>query len=94
LVLNGACLELENVVSRRIGLVWPSPGTEWDEVNRAVTVGEVTAHVGDDVLLGGGELVVTVDSLDSGNWVNPPAEECLGVPYWKVGGLRLPEGGG
>jgi len=63
-------------------VVWPSPGTEWDPLTGTISVNGISARLGATVSLTGGEAHVPPDAIVDGDWVMPPAAECLDNPIW------------
>ncbi len=85
LEIHGQCLVI--VADESVHTVaWPQPGTVWDAAAGTITLSGVTARIGASVTLGGGEAHV-VDL--SGDWITPPAPECLTVPVWYASRMDL-----
>lgn len=76
LSVSGDCLVLDTGRSK-YAVAWHSSATRWHSDESAIEVNGVTAHVGDRVALGGGEMTVRADNLDNWEWLIAPSAECL-----------------
>ena len=71
------CLAVGDGAQTTWAVVWPSPGTQWRPDDQAIEVRGVQARVGDVVVLGGGTISVTLESVDDYEWVARPSDGCL-----------------
>lgn len=78
LVIRQDCLVLENP-NGIMTVAWPSPGTEWDPAQGVVTLDGVSARLGDEVVLRGGETQIPGEP-GSYDWVSEPSAGCLQNP--------------
>ncbi len=82
LSIDGQCLVLR-AGGITTDLAWPAPDAEWDAESGTITMGGITAQVGDHVVVGGGEGDFTLRD----DWIQAPLPECQREPMWFVHGL-------
>lgn len=82
LELRDGCVVSVSSGETEIMLAWPSPWTVWDGEAGSVTVHNVTARLGDQVVFAAAE-------GKPSKWVTAPPENCAEKPTWRVSTMRL-----
>ena len=82
LAVQDGCLVIRSASSSLV-VVWPSPGTTWDPVGGVVSLDGVSARVGQEVVLSGGEYRFPGDP-GTVAWVSRPTDACLSIGGWWV----------
>lgn len=81
LSIDGNCLVLRAGGVTR-DLAWPAPDAEWDAESGTISMGGISAQVGDHIVVGGGE----GDFTQRDDWIQAPLPECQRVSMWFVHG--------
>jgi hypothetical protein len=90
LALENGCVVIRSEESAW-AVVWPSPGTTWEPAQLAVAVDGVTARVGDEVVLNGGETTIPGDP-GVYDWVSRPTPSCIRQPNaWVASSMSVVE---